>query len=172
MPSFFLSVWKKTQHVPFEGGIQVGQAENGGVGAQKGGEAGRKDREHRGGRSRPCVGVTGRSVWLEAATQGQAGEGCGVLPAPPGPNKPSLGYPAHPAGLLRPVTDPPRHVSNPSVVTQTPVLCLCGRPWHPGSQTSVFGSGPWLVLCTQACCLQIQFMGQCLSLRQEMQIGK
>lgn len=106
MLSFFLSVWKETEHVLFEGGIQVGQAKNGGVRAQKGGEAGRKDREHRSRSRRPCVGVTRRSVWLEAATRGKAGEECGVLPAPPGPDEPSLGCPAHPAGLLWPVTNP------------------------------------------------------------------
>ena len=55
MLSFFLSVWKKTEQVLFEGGIQVGQAENGGVRAQKGGVAGRKDRQHRSKSRRPCV---------------------------------------------------------------------------------------------------------------------
>ena len=60
-------MWKKTEQVLFEGGIQVGQAD-GGVRAQKGGVAGRKDRGHRSRSRRPCVGVTRRSVWLEAAT--------------------------------------------------------------------------------------------------------
>lgn len=106
MPSFFLSVWKKTERVPFEGGIQVGQAGNGRVGAQKAGEPGRKDRERRNSRRRPGMWVTGGSVCLEAATGGKAGEECGVLPAPVGPDKCSLSPPAHPAGLLWPVTNP------------------------------------------------------------------
>lgn len=38
-----MCVWKKVEHVPSEGRIQVDQAGNGGVGTQEGGAPGRKD---------------------------------------------------------------------------------------------------------------------------------
>ena len=85
MLSFFLSVWKETEHVLFEGGIQVGQAGNGGVGAQKGGKPGREDREHRKSRRRPGVRVTGgQSAWRppQEGRREKSVESCQLLQGP------------------------------------------------------------------------------------------
>ena len=68
----------------------------------------------------------------------------------------------------------PRLVSNPSVATQTPALGPRGRPWLLASWFLNLCVWLWTLAAVvhPGCCLQILFMGQCLSMRQEMQIGK
>lgn len=97
------------------------------------------------------IGEGGRSVRLQAARGGKPGEARRVLPAPAGPDKASLGPPAHPAGFLWPVAN---HQGMCLPVLYSPRLppfayVAALGSWQPGSQTSVFGSGPWPLLFTQ-----------------------
>lgn len=138
------------------------------VRAQEVGSPDRQDLCRRPGnrRRRPCMQMTGRPGCPKVVGRGKAGEARGVLPAPEGPDKGSLGSPAHPAGSLWPVT----HL-------QVICLLLHSCRFLPFAYVAALGS-LCLALDLGCCCSpspagsKYQFMGQCLSMRQKMQIEK